>query len=173
MIRQATGTLNRETYNNDSADQKRLLADVIKWFNTVSEIRERSPAILTVHRDTGFGNQLTSTVTCVEEAVHIPRGLRNFRSKPQFDLVFYSPLHGAENLDHLLEDFCYCRMLLRPGGFIFFRAEPDAPWWANCWFSGAGKEKMSWLRQAGYMKVMRTKIGTEMVVCGQRPLPNY
>lgn len=72
---------------------------------------------------------------CKKEESHrirfLESDLRLFRAKADFDLVFCSLSHVEGGTDKFVEDLCYCRMLLKPGGrvFIFVANEGGTQGW--------------------------------------------
>lgn len=115
--------------------------------------------VLSVHGDVSFDTCLTDSAPKGTQISRIPQGLRDFRNKPQVDLLFYSRPRDSVDNGVFLEDLCYCRMLLRPGAFLFLVTEGNG---ASC------------LRRAGFMKITSQKMDDgSMLIGGQRPLKNF
>ncbi len=121
--------------------------------------------ILSVHGNVAFNMRLADFAPEAATVTRLLNGLRDFRSNPQFDLVFYSiPETVDDKTAGFLENLCYSRMLLRPGAFLFLVTEGN---------SLQGVEA-SWLRQAGFMKITTQRKKSGLVYFGgQRPSQNF
>jgi|GEM_PF-3214060 len=121
--------------------------------------RAKHPAtILSVHGEYEITKNMAQAVCSASAITHLPQGLRNFRSKPHFDLIFYTPYSRKESsADTIMEDLCFCRMLLKPGALLYIAA------------AGSGNE-CDWLLHAGYMNIGIKKFPDGTTVAeGRRP----
>jgi len=131
--------------------------------------------ILTVHGSMAFNTYLLASIPDVAGCTCIQSGLCDFRSKPHFDMLFYS---HSQNTVHctggFLEDLCYCRMLLKPGSSLFLVMDRVTQQNAVGWFTKDRNRGASWLRQAGFANITTQKMGNEFIlVGGQRPWQGF
>ncbi len=134
--------------------------------------------ILTIHGSMTFNAYLQASIPDVagsSECTRIKSGLRDFRSKPHFDILFYSKssntVHGNGGF---LEDLCYCRMLLKTGSFLFLVMDRATQQDASGWFTKERSREASWLRQAGFANITTQKMGNGFIlVGGQRPWQRF
>ncbi len=119
---------------------------------------EEKTKVLTVHGKLEPQKKIVGWGQKEYESVEVLGYLRDFRSKPCFDIIYYTPQNsGQEALGSLLEDLCYCRMLLQPGGVLYIQMD-----------DGGERE---WLRQAGFTAIFVKKIeGDRRMVGGKRPV---
>lgn len=101
--------------------------------------------------------------TCQDSACFnsIQYSVRDFRSKPRFDMIFYSlRKNTATPRNTLLEDLCYCRMLLKPGAFLFLVLDGQR----------TSQTESSWLIRSGFTNATTQKMGNGFfLIGGQRP----
>ncbi len=150
--------------------QKRVLKRLIRKAARENDVR----SILSVHGEGTFETCLADSAPKGAKITRIHRGLRDFRSKPQCDLLFYACPQTIVDLAGFLEDLCYCRMLLRPGAFLFLVAEGNKALRLYDYFCISRREEASWLRRAGFMQITAQKMNDGAVLFGgQRPLENF
>lgn len=120
--------------------------------------------ILSVHGSESFNGCLREFSPDAVRFKAIQRGLRGFRSKPCFDMVFYSiPRCQDVRNPIFLEELCLGRMLLKPGASLFLVADGDS--------SGTRSMRELWLRDAGFANIETRKMGNgSVLVEGKRPL---
>ncbi len=105
----------------------------------------------------------------------IESDLRLFRAKADFDLVFCSLLHVEGGTDKILEDLCYCRMLLKPGGMVFVFVENETENIGMEMFRARRRTVAAgMLLQAGLGKIAEHRLSHGRYLCsGQRPSFNF
>ena len=153
----------KSTYGANISGQKNNIKAALKRLFRQHQKSIKTLSVLNVHGNITFNTHLAAAIPESAGFVRIPCGLRDFRSKPCFDILFYSHAQNrVNNLACILEDLCYCRMLLRPGAFLFLVIEEKR------------NREASWLRQAGFANITTQKMGNEFVlVGGQRPLQKF
>ena len=133
--------------------------------------------ILTVHGSMDFNAYLLASIPDVAGSgcTRIQSGLRDFRSKQHFDMLFYSQSQNTVHCNGgFLEDLCYCRMLLKTGSFLFLVMDRTTQQNAAGWFTKGRSREASWLRQAGFANITTHKMGKEFIlVGGQRPWQRF
>ncbi|AGF77097.1 hypothetical protein UWK_00514 [Desulfocapsa sulfexigens DSM 10523] len=119
---------------------------------------KQAATILSVHGKYEVTKNLAQEICDSSAITQLPRGLRNFRSKPHFDFIFYTPHSKKESsADTIMEDLCFCRMLLKPGASLYIAV------------AGSGNER-DWLLHAGYMNIGIKKFPDGTTVAeGRRP----
>lgn len=123
--------------------------------------------ILSVQNSASFNTQLAVFVPDCAQISRVQHGLRDFRGKQRFDLIFYSPSpETAKCFADLLEDLCFCRILLRPGALLFLPVQEKKAQWATGWFTKKQRQEMAWLRQAGFTNITVQKMGIDYVLVG-------
>lgn len=173
MIKQLVFFSGRFVQGKHSSIQGRKQEVALKRIIKQAAKKEDVLSILSVHGDVTFEACLADSAPEGVEVSRLSRGLRNFRSKPRFDLLFYSLPQDLVDTDRLLEDLCYCRMLLRPGAFLFLVTDRDRAALAKDSFFGNRREEASWLRRAGYVNITAEKRGGRVLLSGQRPWQQY
>ncbi len=150
--------------NNTKATLRRILGN-----------SRKHARILTVHGSMAFNAYLQASIPDVGGFTRIQSGLRDFRSKPYFDILFYSHSQNSANSNGgFLEDLCYCRMLLKKGSFLFLVMDRTTQRNATGWFTKEKSREVSWLRQAGFANIITQKMGNEFIlVGGQRPWQKF
>lgn len=139
-----------------------------------SEAPAKDLAILSVHGSPAFNSCLAGSAPKGTDVTRLGSGLREFRSGPCFDLIFYPVAGDLTHLAIILEDLCYCRMLLRPGAFLFLLSEGSRASHLCDSISISRREETSWLRRAGFMKITVQKMEDGVTLFrGQRPLKNF
>lgn len=137
--------------------------------------------ILIIQEDTAFHTKLS---TAIPESAAVTRvqlhELRKFRDRRRFNMLFYSSSsHNSYNdaggcSAQLLEDLCYCRILLRPGAFLFLPVHDAREPHAGTWFRKAESREDFWLRQAGFMNHTPPKfVAGYTLACGRRPAQRF
>ena len=136
---------------------------------------QKDARILTVHGSTAFNTYLLDSISDIAGLTRVQGRLRHFRSKPHFDMLFYSnSQNAAYGNAGFLEDLCYCRILLKPGASLFLVMEGTTQGNVARWFTKEKSREVSWLRQAGFANITTQKIENEFVlVGGQRPWQNF
>ncbi len=164
MMRQME-LFNGDILGNISSCKERKREVALKRIFRQAGNQEKTLTILSVHGSIAFNTRLTDSAPEFATVTRLLKGVKDFRSKPRFDLVFYSvPESVDDKTTGLLENLCYSRMLLRPGAFLFLVTEGNR-------LQGV---EVSWLRQAGFMKITTHKKKNGLVYFGgQRPLQNF
>ncbi len=159
---------------NISRQECKAKAVLVHLLQGSRKLRETS-AILSVRGSMTFNAQLVAAVPDFATLTRVSRELREFRSKPRFDLLFYScPQDADDKRASFLEDICYCRMLLRPGAYLFLAREANSSGNIIGQFFDRNDMEASWLRRAGFMNISTQNMGTgEIFWGGQRPLQNF
>lgn len=139
-----------------------------------SKAPAKALTILSVHGSLAFNTCLVTSAPKGTQVTRLTSGLREFRSEPCFDLLFYPVPQDLTDLQNLLEDLCYCRMLLRPGAFLFLVSKGNRASRLCDYFTITKREEVSWLRWAGFMKIISQKMDNGVKLFGgQRPLKNF
>ena len=174
MIQQMDLQFNRVMHGKDNSVQDMKLKAAFKRLFRKFHKQPKAPEILNVYGDRVFHTNLSASIQ--ESAItRIQHGLRDFRGKQRFDLVFYShPQRGDTSVANFLEDLCYCRMLLRPGAFLFLTISGKRPQHVTGWFRKKRNRETSWLRQTGFVNITTQKMGIGFIlVGGQRPAQKF
>ena len=131
--------------------------------------------ILNVHGSPSFHRKLFAAIPDSAALTCIAHGLRDFRGKQHFDLLFYSPSRHTDNgTAHLLEDLCFCRMLLKPGAFLILPLNGEKSQHMPGQFAAKKSREISRLRQAGFMNVTTQKVKPGLsLASGQRPAEKF
>lgn len=112
---------------------------------------------------------------CKKEESHrirfLESDLRLFRAKADFDLVFCSLSHVEGGTDKFVEDLCYCRMLLKPGGRVFiFVANEGGDAGLEMFKARRRTVAAEMLLQAGLSNITEHRLSSGLSLCsGQRP----
>ena len=158
------GEISSSRENNTKVNLRRILGN-----------SRKHSKILTVHGSMAFNAYLQASFSDVAGCTRIQSGLRDFRSKPHFDMLFYSQSQNTVHCNGgFLEDLCYCRMLLKPGSSLFLVMDRTTQRNAVGWFTKERSREASWLRQAGFANITTQKMGNEFIlVGGQRPWQGF
>lgn len=131
-------------------------------------------ATLSVQGSMVFNTCLAAAIPEGAQVTRLPRGLREYRSEPLFDLLFYSVSPNGTDTQNLLQDLCYCRMLLRPGASLFLVTEGNGGAWVWDYWALKRRDEVAWFRRAGFMKITARKMDDDLLLFGgQRPLKNF
>jgi len=136
---------------------------------------QRHVNLLSVHGSMTFNTWLLDAIPDNTAFTNIQCELRNYRSKAQFDMLFYShPKNTKNSMGDFLEDLCYCRMLLSPGGFLFLVAEGKIKRNIASWPTKEQNSEVVWLRQAGLVNITTPQRGNGFIfTSGQRPCQSF
>ncbi len=165
----------QKTEINDYSDEKTKQSNAsLKYFLKKSKKGSDPLAIISVHGSKILNEQLVASTPEQTKFIRITHGLQKFRSKPHFDLVFYSLPGSGYDQSALCESLCYCRMLLRPGGRLLFLIEQNRQHRLVQRFIWKKEMAITWLTQAGYTRIRRKEMGKDAVyICGERPDHNF
>lgn len=145
-----------------------------RFFNRL-DVQQKPLEILSIHEKLPLLTKLISKAPESSSITHIRGKLRDFRGKQRFDLLFYSyQQHTDINTVEFLENLCYCKMLLRPGAYIFLTVPQKETGLSLPWLAKKAYGEASRLRQAGYVNIMTQKIGKNLfLIGGQRPVYKF
>jgi len=175
MKKQKELLLNSVIHGENFFTQKKVAEAKFAQFFRIFQKRDNALEILSVHGDMAFNMQLSASVPETATFIRLSQRLRDYRSKARFGLVFYALSLATEaNVNTILEDLCYCRILLRPGGFLFIPTEKNRSRCVIKRFTGQQSKESLWLRQAGFMKIRTQRVKNKVIfVGGQRPLQKF
>lgn len=175
MIQQNVLQYGKETHGKGISEQDMTFEVAFKRLFHKLHKQPKAAEILCVYGDMAFHTNVSAS-SPESAVIHIQQGLRDFRGRQHFDMVFYCQHQYTENntdsssLSSKLEDFCFCRMLLKPGGFLFLPVVGKRPQHVTSWFTKNRRKEVSWLSQAGFMNITTYTMGIGLVlVGGQRP----
>ncbi|MBU0961777.1 MAG: hypothetical protein KKD01_11180 [Proteobacteria bacterium] len=103
------------------------------------------------------------------------KNLRLFRDKADFDLVFCTLMNFQGETDRLCEDFCQCRMLLKPGGKFFLHVKNDkAKSFMEIFMLKKGGVAAGILSRVGLSNIVERRLPHgQLLSFGQRPFSNF
>ncbi len=146
----------------------------LKNFLKQSKKESGSLSIVSIQGNMDFNELLASSIPEHTELIHINYGLKEFMSKPRFDLIFYSLPENGFNQSVICENLCYCRMLLKQGGMLLFLRAHDRLDNLVQLFTWKKGLEARMLSRAGYTKISRLKLKKQRIfICGKRPENNY
>jgi hypothetical protein len=129
--------------------------------------------ILSIDGNTFLNKQLASCSPKETELICLHGNLRDFRSKARFDLVFYSANENSNAESIMLEDLCFFRILLIPGGRLCISTQNKGSKGVFQWRRRKTMEE-TWLQQAGLTDIHEEKqTGNLTLLSGQRPVWSY
>ena len=175
MIQQMGLLYNKVMHGEDNSGQDMKLEAGFKRLFRKFHKQPKAHEILSVYGDKVFHTYLSASIPESAHITRIQHGLRDFRGKQRFDLAFYShSQHGETGIADILEDLCYCRMLLRPGAFLFLTLSRQRPQHVTGWFIKNRNREVTWLRQTGFANITSQKMGIGfLLVGGQRPAQKF
>ena len=164
-LEHTTSRTRQQSYSNTSFN---------RFFNRL-DVQQESLEILSIHETPPLLTKLISEAPESSSITHIRKRLRDFRGKQRFDLIFYSyQRHKDINTENFLENLCFCKMLLRPGAYIFLPVPQKGPGMFLPWLVKKAYREPSRLSQAGYVNITTQKIGKELLLIGgQRPVYKF
>lgn len=166
--------LNKALSRRQSSRQDGTSETLLKCFLQQSQKEFHPLALISVHGSMGLNKQLTDSAPHGTEIIRLNHDLYSFHDKARFDLLFYSLPQGEWKQSALLENLCYCRMLLRPGAKLCLLKNNRAPQGLRPHFSRKKAIETNWLIRAGFTQIDNKKIGDGLtLLCGQRPAQNF
>ncbi len=127
-------------------------------------------SIISVYGNKGFDQWLLTHVPEQTEFVRITDDLCNYSRKPCFDVIVFSFPDRRDKDPALYEQLSYCRMLLKPGGRIWFRMEGCGRYGYLQKMRWKKSREAGWLSRTGFAQLRRRRIGQKTVfLCGIRP----
>ena len=154
--------------------QDHIAETVLKHFLQQSQKGSHSLAIISVHGRSSLDKQIASYAPEETEFIRITHELHNFLSKPRFDVIFFSSPELGYDESKLYENLSYCRMLLKPGGSIWFLVETTRHTGFLQRVTWKKSMEAGWLTRTGFTELHRKKIGREIVfLCGSRPKGHF
>ncbi len=166
--------LNKALSRRQSSRQDGISEAVLKYFLQQSQKGSHPLAIISVHGSMGLNKQLAASAPNQTEIIRLNHDLCSFHDKARFDLLFYSLPQGEWKQSALLENLCYCRMLLRPGAKLCLVQKSKEPQGLLQHFSRKKAIETDWLIRAGFTQIHAKKMGdTLTLLCGQRPPQNF
>ena len=135
--------------------------------------QEQRSTILSVYGGKAFNRYLANAVPHHTKLHTVQHDLHKVYGKTLFDLLIYTVKPRPPGREQLLEELCYCRMLIKPGGTLFLLKEIDNATWLPIRYFIPIKKESTWLRHAGFCNIQRRPVKDGFVLSGQRPWQRY
>jgi len=153
-----------------SARQVERTETALKYFLQKSQSGSHPLTIISVHGRLLLDKQVAFHAPEETEFIRIRDNLSTYLSKPRFDVILFSLPDRKYDASELYEDLSYCRMLLKPGGRIWFLVETNCHTGFLQRITWKKSMEAGWLTRTGFTQLHRKKIGQETVfLCGSRP----
>jgi hypothetical protein len=174
MIQTLPFFLKKAVINGYDQTQSRKAAAALHYFLQKSKPPAAPLTILSVHGNTILDKQIASHAPELTEFIRIRHDLQNYLSKPRFDVILFAPPGRKCNASELYENLSYCRMLLKPGGNIWFVLEQTRRCKLLQRFTWKKNMEAVWLTRTGFTQLHRIKTGGKTIfLCGTRPSPTF